>query len=299
MSLITRCPACQTSFRVVPDQLRISDGWVRCGQCEEVFDGAAYLQQEPSPAQPPAAPSQPAEVPSQPAEVPPVVDFELHDLALGPVAPETAQPADEALASQAGPIRAELPPDPASAPIDGGAAADDQPVGFMRKMPEISAWRKPWVRAGLGLATAGLLVVLAVQVVVQERDRLASLVPQARPLITRLCAVMNCEVAALRQIESIVIDSSSFAKTRGDAYRLALVVKNQAPIHLAMPWFELTLTDSQDQPVARRVLAPSDFGAASRLMAADSEWSAGLDLAVRASTAGERFSGYRILAFYP
>ncbi len=288
MSLITRCPACQTSFRVVPDQLRISDGWVRCGQCEEVFDGAAYLQQEPSPAQPPAAP--PA-APSQPAEVPPVVDFELHDLALGP--------ADEALASQAGTIGAELPPDPASAPIDGGAAADDQPVGFMRKMPAISAWRKPWVRAGLGLATAGLLVVLAVQVVVQERDLLASLVPQARPLITRLCAVMNCEVAALRQIESIVIDSSSFAKTRGDAYRLALVVKNQAPIHLAMPWFELTLTDSQDQPVARRVLAPSDFGAASRLMAADSEWSAGLDLAVRASTAGERFSGYRILAFYP
>ena len=292
MSLITRCPACQTSFRVVPDQLRISEGRVRCGQCEEVFDGAAHLQQEPSPAEPPAAPS-------QSAEVPPVVDFELHDLALGPVDPETAQPADEALASQAGPGGAELPPGPASAPIDGGAARDDQPVGFMRKMPEAPAWRKPWVRAGLGLASAGLLVVLAVQVVVQDRDWLAVLVPQARPLIMRLCAVMNCEVAALRQIESIVIDSSSFAKTRGDAYRLALVVKNQAPIHLAMPWFELTLTDSQDQPVVRRVLVPSDFGAASRLMAADSEWSAGLDLSVRASSAGERFSGYRILAFYP
>jgi predicted Zn finger-like uncharacterized protein len=33
MSLITRCPACGTMFKVVPDQLRISEGWVRCGQC--------------------------------------------------------------------------------------------------------------------------------------------------------------------------------------------------------------------------------------------------------------------------
>lgn len=31
-------------FRVVPDQLRISDGWVRCGQCDEVFDANAHLQ---------------------------------------------------------------------------------------------------------------------------------------------------------------------------------------------------------------------------------------------------------------
>ena len=30
-------------FKVVPDQLRISDGWVRCGQCDEVFDANAHL----------------------------------------------------------------------------------------------------------------------------------------------------------------------------------------------------------------------------------------------------------------
>jgi predicted Zn finger-like uncharacterized protein len=43
MSLITQCPACATMFKVVPDQLRISDGWVRCGQCDEVFDANAHL----------------------------------------------------------------------------------------------------------------------------------------------------------------------------------------------------------------------------------------------------------------
>ena len=44
MSLITRCPACATMFKVVPDQLRVSDGWVRCGQCNEVFDANVHLE---------------------------------------------------------------------------------------------------------------------------------------------------------------------------------------------------------------------------------------------------------------
>lgn len=38
MGQITRCPSCGTMFKVVPDQLKISDGWVRCGHCAEVFD---------------------------------------------------------------------------------------------------------------------------------------------------------------------------------------------------------------------------------------------------------------------
>ncbi len=43
MSLITRCPACQTHFRVVPDQLRISEGWARCGSCDSIFDASLHL----------------------------------------------------------------------------------------------------------------------------------------------------------------------------------------------------------------------------------------------------------------
>lgn len=43
MSLITRCPACGTMFKVVADQLKVSQGWVRCGHCTEVFDASAHL----------------------------------------------------------------------------------------------------------------------------------------------------------------------------------------------------------------------------------------------------------------
>ncbi len=44
MSQTTRCPACQTRFKVVADQLRISDGWVRCGNCKQVFDASLALE---------------------------------------------------------------------------------------------------------------------------------------------------------------------------------------------------------------------------------------------------------------
>ena len=33
MSLATRCTSCGTVFRVVQDQLKVSEGWVRCGRC--------------------------------------------------------------------------------------------------------------------------------------------------------------------------------------------------------------------------------------------------------------------------
>ncbi len=41
--LATRCPACKTVFRVVPDQLKVSAGWVRCGRCAEVFNAHEAL----------------------------------------------------------------------------------------------------------------------------------------------------------------------------------------------------------------------------------------------------------------
>ncbi|MDR0225324.1 MAG: DUF3426 domain-containing protein [Burkholderiaceae bacterium] len=61
MSQVTRCPACATRFKVVADQLRISQGWVRCGVCHEVFDASQDLQPLPTPAAAPVvAEGQPA-----------------------------------------------------------------------------------------------------------------------------------------------------------------------------------------------------------------------------------------------
>jgi predicted Zn finger-like uncharacterized protein len=39
----TRCPGCNTIFRVTPPQLALRDGQVRCGHCHTVFNGLASL----------------------------------------------------------------------------------------------------------------------------------------------------------------------------------------------------------------------------------------------------------------
>ncbi len=38
MSLATRCIHCHTTFKVVQDQLKVSQGWVKCGQCHQAFN---------------------------------------------------------------------------------------------------------------------------------------------------------------------------------------------------------------------------------------------------------------------
>jgi predicted Zn finger-like uncharacterized protein len=43
MSLATRCVHCGTIFRVVQDQLKVSEGWVRCGRCQQVFNAMENL----------------------------------------------------------------------------------------------------------------------------------------------------------------------------------------------------------------------------------------------------------------
>ena len=43
MSLVTRCPACGTAFRVQPAQLAAQAGTVRCGKCGDLFNGVAAL----------------------------------------------------------------------------------------------------------------------------------------------------------------------------------------------------------------------------------------------------------------
>jgi predicted Zn finger-like uncharacterized protein len=43
MSLATSCSHCGTIFRVVQDQLKASEGWVRCGHCQQVFNALEGL----------------------------------------------------------------------------------------------------------------------------------------------------------------------------------------------------------------------------------------------------------------
>jgi predicted Zn finger-like uncharacterized protein len=406
MSMITGCPACGTMFRVVPDQLKISQGWVRCGHCGDVFDATAHLQDEAAlsaaspmgtavpppegqgvasqadsahaprpqdappvleggdvdvpltdepPAQPPATPQDeppPARsegvaeafrryaaeerpdisaassgisaagasvAPSAAAETRPGplpeayrlaaadeidLDFSAPPARLTRESPHDSIPASEPPIEEHGylPVdvlrreaEASVPATPHSrhVPLD---EPDLDDVSFVQQARRKAWWRRPAVRALLVLLGLFLGALLALQVAVHDRDRLAASRPGLRPWLERLCGALGCSIAPPRRIDAIVIDSSGFTRLRPDAYRLTFTLRNQAQQPVAVPSLELTLTDSQDQPVLRRVLAPREMGAAADTIPPASDWSGSVALAVEAGT---RVAGYRLLAFYP
>lgn len=257
---------------------------------EPVADGPAITERAPVPAQDSGFQESQAPLPE--------VDFELVPDAAFPAAPSLA-PASRPDASAPRKAPKPKPVRDGDAPVDDDdalAADPDAEVSFVRAARRKAFWRRPAVRATLGLVMMMLLGVLAVQVAVQERNRIAALDSRARPWLQQLCAQLGCTLAPQRQIADVVIDSSSFNKARGDSYQLALTVKSRAAIPLEMPAVELTLTDAQDQPVLRRVLMPADLAAPAEL-AARGEWSASVAVVVTSGAA--RVSGYRLLAFYP
>ncbi|MBU4508358.1 MAG: DUF3426 domain-containing protein [Gammaproteobacteria bacterium] len=444
MSFTTRCPACGTMFKVVPDQLKISDGWVRCGHCADVFDATLYLQTweapapEPQlvPAAAPAAASEspqpsgtaPASVPSETANdlptqallapaikeaiplatgvwdpsdaviedanelsgqtpqngwlassdiddgdwllAPPAeewspqqeaqdaadwqalqapvdppfespfapleavhalaesgpLDFEGQlELANQPESPAVASRDDGAdfqaelkrfAAAAAGASRAveaevkTAPPPPApvppSAPVpqpERVSLEDDQAVqevepGFVLQARRQAFWRSPGMRSALLLLAVTLAALLAAQWAVQERDQLAARQPSLVPLLNLLCEPSGCVLQAPRNIDAVVIDSSTLVRRLGNFYSFDLVLKNSASTPVAMPALELSLTDTADAVITRRVFLAEELPGAPAVLPAQSTQAVSLRLSL-AEGGASAMAGYRALVFYP
>lgn len=297
MSSSTRCPACRTQFLVTAELLALSQGWVRCGTCAEIFDASAHLQGTlRDAAAETGIPSLPSADLNHFGEISAPSDSVITNTDSG--SPEQASTTRDyrqdtvfGVQPTASSPALREPDNPAPDPPQ----RELQEMGFVRQAQRQAAWRKPSVVALLLLLVLLLSGGLGLQVALQERDRIAALDARARPFLEMLCLPLGCRLAPLRQIESIVIENSSFNKASGDHYRFSLTIKNTSPLVLAMPAVELVLTDSQDQPQVRRVLLPAELGAPEQL-AASSEWTAALPVALRADI---RVAGYRALVFYP
>ena len=416
MTLVTRCPACATIFKVAPDQLKIADGWVRCGRCSEVFEASWLPQYAARPTaliadtDAPSALDQPAAMPAlQPPETPSFSAFSQHGLvgnALGlpdntpsltpdfapslqeaptpqdEAAPQAPAPADETAPQEATEIQPLLRPsevfaesefgfmvqkaakteklklyrrestDTLSASLATMAAALQEPerieptfcdadlvfkpdspllaepVGFSANAPEVpdapqlaaeplepaeelsfmdeaqdtSFWTPARLRTALILLFTLLLLTLALQWTVRQKNVLAAQQPRLTPWLQALCRPLGCEVRPLRRIESVKVENPKFSKSGPSAYRLTFVLKNTAATAVEIPALEVTLTDSQRQVLVRRVLLPAQFGVTASTLQAHSEV-AGV-VALTLAPEGDRaaalpVTGYSILAFYP
>ena len=335
MSLATRCTACGTVFRVVRDQLRVSEGWVRCGRCQEVFNALDHLCDLEREAPPPWAPSTasaglaPLSQPQQPIDMDPAplrsaspdpdIDRLMREQeAAGPATQDDAStvPTQSLLdQSNSGFEDARFPSQwPASmimsasesgealvGPLEDAqeavsAPAAEPPPEFLRRAEREQRWRRPWPRALLAVTSLLLVASLCGQVAYHFRDWIVALWPDTRSTMVALCAPLDCSIEPLHHIDGISVDSSGLTRVSGlDAYKLSVVLHNRAGVPLALPSVDLTLTDPAGQLVARRVLSPAELVASQNVLAPGAEES----LQATLSSCDKQLIGYTVEVFYP
>ena len=330
MALATRCPSCATVFRISTNQDAAKSGMVRCGACRHVFNSLDALvrvedlapehesfdpgnkvsleAQAAQVAEPSGIGNEPANLPRPAADAnaaffedwPPLEPG--HTLREGPTAPPTAPPTDSVrneAAPRLGERRLDLNwPRPSATGEPGGEPA------FMRSQerPPRSRIERTLLTLLSLLAAAGL----AAQVAYVWRADLAAYWPIAKPWLTAACVPLRCRVDFPARFDEIFIESSSLQNAPGtrDAYVFTALLRNRAHVAVRYPALELTLTDTQDQLLVRRVLRPEDYlapdlgkrrAADAGSIAPDSE----LPVRVTFDIVGLRAAGYRAAVFYP
>lgn len=319
MSLATRCPSCGTVFRVVQDQLKVSEGWVRCGRCDEVFnalEGLFDLERDSPPEWSDSRQMSPV--------APPGVDETQEDLP----DPSLVDRIDEqifgtprrtgfgALTGLASPDRSKGPdfadarfdtdvPADALGPVmldpstigstESSVPSDDAPA-FVREAEREARWQGSGVRKALVALVVLLSAGLAAQAAHQYRDGLAARLPAVEPALQAWCHWAGCSIDAPRRLDQIVVESTALAKgASAETFRLSVVLRNKAATAAALPWIDLSLTDANGQLVARRAMAPEDMRANSKVMRAGAE----VSLQTALSTGPWRVTGYTVEIFYP
>ena len=315
MSMATRCVACGTIFRVVQDQLKVSEGWVRCGRCDEVFnalEGLFDLDRESPPAWQPGQRSPTAS--RRPGFEKTAAELDEEDR----IASRFFRPEQEEVAktpAQAVDRRdrvdfadAQFNADLLTEEETGVAPSRDPAVAlnkdrqgapaFLRHAERTARWRTPRARLQLSLASLLLLCVLAVQAGHHFRDLATARWPVLRPALAGWCElVAQCRLEAPRRIDDVTVESSALthAAPGTDNFKLAVTLRNRGALPVMMPAVELSLTDTTGQLVARRALSPADFRAPSSMLPPGGE----VPLQLLLGTGTPRVAGYTVEVFYP
>ena len=158
--------------------------------------------------------------------------------------------------------------------------------------------RRParWVAGSTLLALA-----LMTQLAFHYRGEIALLFPEIRPTLAELCTDLGCDVPLPRRAELISIESSDLQADPANPSVMVLTatLRNRAAFAQSHPSLELTLTDLQDQPLARRVLAVQDYLERSMSVEAGFPGNSELPVKVYMEASLLKATGYRLYLFFP
>jgi len=302
MSGTTLCPHCQTRFKITDEQLEAHHGMVRCGHCLQAFD--AYLGFVPDkphaqlefPLLDETALTVENTVPLKAAsvveETNPIGEI-LHEAAItAPAAHEESSPA--ASLPETPPAIVEPVAQPANLTLAEQVAIVHDDDYAPISPPPYRKW--PWM-AALFL----LILALLAQSAYFFRVDLAARQPGLKPVLVGYCQLLGCSVPLPQKTGLMSIESSDLEAdpTHENQITLNALLRNRAPYAQTFPNLELTLNDTQDKPIARRVFKPADY-----LPPLESETigllsNHELSIKLYLNIADLRPTGYRLVLFYP
>ncbi len=145
-----------------------------------------------------------------------------------------------------------------------------------------------------------LLLLLLGQLIYFLRDPLMTNYPGLRPVLSSICDIFGCKLGLPQDVEQIKILGSDLQAEPGNAKRmtLALTLANRALYAQAWPMLQLSLTDTRDKPLARRVFAPSEYLNRSGMLEAGIPALSETPLSLHLETRDVNASGFRVEVFY-
>ncbi len=158
--------------------------------------------------------------------------------------------------------------------------------------------RRTWPWAVVALVSVLLLLAQAAYFF---RIDIAARVPRLKPALISYCKVLRCTVPLPQKSELMGIESSELVADPVNESQINLnaLLHNRAPFAQAFPNLELTLNDSLDKPLARRIFRPSDYLPSSESEAAGMQANHELSLVLHLNVNDLRPTGYRLAVFYP
>jgi predicted Zn finger-like uncharacterized protein len=171
------------------------------------------------------------------------------------------------------------------------AFVEDEDAGAAQSRQRI--W--PWT-----IVSLLLLLLMCAQAAYYFRVDLAARMPYLRPALTSYCKMLTCTLPLPQHSGLISIESSQLQADPGHANQIIFdaLLRNRASYAQAFPDLELTLNDSLDQPLARRIFKPADYLPPAQSISSGLPPNSELVIKLRLDTADLKPSGYRLIVLY-
>lgn len=190
--------------------------------------------------------------------------------------------------------------EPAAAPPDQ-SLAPGRVTPLDEMLPAVPTRASRGLRLMWALGGALALIGLAGQALYLFRGEIAHRLPETRAWLDAACREIGCRVPLPGRAELVSVEASELHPDSADKRKLylAATLKNRAPFDQAYPHLELTLTDTRDQAVVRRVFAPQEYLAEGADASAGFAANADQVVSLALETSANGATGYRVYVFYP